>query len=317
VEKIGRVIKIWQERNIFEKNYLVGLQKTLEERGEASFKSQKQPKPSYVAEGNDEGPRSHADFKISDLSLRVSALQSAEERRELAEGVVSKGFQLTHEYVDELRKKLKDLKPDDDAPNRFLESVDKLREQVASVSAERSENAKLISATEKAMGFYTGQGRDARVVAKAYKNFGERVKQFPSRIDEKMESLPEPSPVPSPDVNAPSPNVSGGSSPRSVSDDECRVESVVKFTGGTASFLGSSTMQKLLEDVRRGKKDDADSHRSRIVRDFCYFLNVFFAFRLFEVLCMSLIAYLLNPLPPLNMSRLPILIITKHQCLFD
>jgi hypothetical protein len=61
----------------------------------------------------------------------------------------------------------------------------------------------LLTALEQAEGFYHNQRGEVKVVANAYRNFGNRIKSMKKKLDELVVTLP--SPMPSPDINAPSP----------------------------------------------------------------------------------------------------------------
>lgn len=61
----------------------------------------------------------------------------------------------------------------------------------------------LIAVLEQADAFYHNQRGEVKVVATAYREFGNRIKTMKRKLDELTKTLP--SPIPSPDVNAPSP----------------------------------------------------------------------------------------------------------------
>lgn len=61
----------------------------------------------------------------------------------------------------------------------------------------------LVAVLDQADAFYHNQRGEVKVVANAYKNFGNRIKTMKRKLDELTKTLP--SPIPSPDINAPSP----------------------------------------------------------------------------------------------------------------
>lgn len=71
------------------------------------------------------------------------------------------------------------------------------------LSAEMKARKTLLIALEQAEAFYHNQRSEVKVVANAYRNFGNRIRTMKRKVDELIEQLP--SPVPSPDINAPSP----------------------------------------------------------------------------------------------------------------
>lgn len=61
----------------------------------------------------------------------------------------------------------------------------------------------LIAVLEQADAFYHNQRGEVKVVATAYREFGNRIKTMKRKLDELTKTLP--SPIQSPDINAPSP----------------------------------------------------------------------------------------------------------------
>lgn len=83
------------------------------------------------------------------------------------------------------------------------ESLDKLQSYVKSLKAEIKARGIILTALDQAEAFYKTQRGEVKVVANAYKNFGNRIKNMKKKLDELVPTLP--SPIPSPDINAPSP----------------------------------------------------------------------------------------------------------------
>lgn len=79
----------------------------------------------------------------------------------------------------------------------------KLESYVKALTSEIKARSILISVLDQTMAFYHNQRGEVKVVANAYRNFGNRVKIMRRKVDELTKTLP--SPIPSPDINAPSP----------------------------------------------------------------------------------------------------------------
>lgn len=84
-----------------------------------------------------------------------------------------------------------------------LDRRTKLEQYIKTLSNEIKARTTLISTLDQADAFYHNQRGEVKVVANAYRNFGNRIKTMKRRLDELVKTLP--SPIPSPDINAPSP----------------------------------------------------------------------------------------------------------------
>lgn len=83
------------------------------------------------------------------------------------------------------------------------ETRSKLEHYVKALTAEIKARSILISVLDQSSSFYHNQRGEVKVVANAYRNFGNRIKAMKRKLEELTKNLP--SPIPSPDVNAPSP----------------------------------------------------------------------------------------------------------------
>lgn len=98
---------------------------------------------------------------------------------------------------------LKDRRHVEDVEKEIEESLGKLQSYVRSLKAEIKARGIILTALDQAEAFYKVQRGEVKVVANAYKNFGNRIKNMKKKLDELVPTLP--SPIPSPDINAPSP----------------------------------------------------------------------------------------------------------------
>lgn len=84
-----------------------------------------------------------------------------------------------------------------------LERRAKLEHYIKALTSEIKARNELITVLDQADAFYHNQRGEVKVVASAYRNFGNRIKTMKRKLEELSKTLP--SPIPSPDINAPSP----------------------------------------------------------------------------------------------------------------
>lgn len=91
----------------------------------------------------------------------------------------------------------------EDMEREMVDRRAKLEQYIKALGNEIKARTTLISVLDQADAFYHNQRGEVKVVANAYRNFGNRIKTMKRKLDEMIRSLP--SPIPSPDINAPSP----------------------------------------------------------------------------------------------------------------
>lgn len=96
----------------------------------------------------------------------------------------------------------------EEAEREMNEQRTKLEQYVKALTSEIKARSMLISVIDQADNFYHNQRNEVKVVVNAYKNFGKRIFTMKRKLDELSNSLP--SPIPSPDINAPSPGPADG-----------------------------------------------------------------------------------------------------------
>lgn len=79
----------------------------------------------------------------------------------------------------------------------------KLEQYIKTLSNEIKARSTLITVLDQADAFYHNQRGEVKVVATAYRNYGNSIKTMKRRLEDLTKTLP--SPIPSPDINAPSP----------------------------------------------------------------------------------------------------------------
>lgn len=117
----------------------------------------------------------------------------------------------------------------------------KLELYVKALSSEIKARSILIAVLDQADAFYHNQRGEVKVVANAYRNFGNRIKMMKKKLDELTKSLP--SPIPSPDINAPSPGPADNDFVLPGEKDFDQVGIVIKILfSGNLSRLSTSTI---------------------------------------------------------------------------
>lgn len=79
----------------------------------------------------------------------------------------------------------------------------KFEHYIKTLTNEIKARTALITVLDQADAFYHNQRGEVKVVATAYRNYGNSIKTMKRRLEELTKTLP--SPIPSPDINAPSP----------------------------------------------------------------------------------------------------------------
>lgn len=79
----------------------------------------------------------------------------------------------------------------------------KLEHYIKTLTNEIKARTALITVLDQADAFYHNQRGEVKVVATAYRNYGNSIKTMKRRLEDLTKTLP--SPIPSPDINAPSP----------------------------------------------------------------------------------------------------------------
>lgn len=97
---------------------------------------------------------------------------------------------LDRNHVEELEKEIIDRR-------------NKLEHYIKTLTNEIKARTTLITALDQADAFYHNQRGEVKVVATAYRNYGNSIKTMKRKLEELSKTLP--SPIPSPDINAPSP----------------------------------------------------------------------------------------------------------------
>ncbi|XP_065352401.1 uncharacterized protein LOC135947451 [Cloeon dipterum] len=184
---ITRIFKIWGERGVYDEAFIADLSNLLDCQKGVSSDTAK-----LVAE-----------FQPLRLVDKIRGCKILEDDTDLKLKHI-KDFPLDLTNADTLRSSLKDRRHGADLVTEVDQGMAKIQCYVASLKEEIKERGKLIEFLEQGDVFYEHQKGEAKIVVTAYKNFGIKVKKLKKSAEELLPTLA--SPVPSPDINAPSPS---------------------------------------------------------------------------------------------------------------
>uniref|UniRef100_A0A1Q3EWY2 Regulation of nuclear pre-mRNA domain-containing protein 2 n=1 Tax=Culex tarsalis TaxID=7177 RepID=A0A1Q3EWY2_CULTA len=222
--KILRIFKIWEQREIYNDEFLADLNGLLSATTSSSTAKKNQESASANAPSGGAtlatGPTRLAETKqavaaaaavtVVDIEdFQTASLVSTIKECVKNENDTDTTFKSLNKtpFVDvEAVKssiKGKDRKSVEDIEREIEENLVHYQSYVHSLKTELKSRRMLISLLEQAETFYHSQRGEVKVVANAYRNFGNRLKSMKKKLDELTTTLP--SPIPSPDINAPSP----------------------------------------------------------------------------------------------------------------
>ncbi|XP_043217422.1 proline-rich protein 12-like, partial [Amphibalanus amphitrite] len=199
---ITRILNIWDERGIFEPAFTSTLRNVVSNVTKADTKENAQ----ILSDFRGKNAQILHDFRTSDLINHVRQVETSEkETDQLLKAINDGEFHVSDTALDELRNNIKSRSQSKLFVSELEEGVRAVERYVSALDREIQQRAELIEQLERSEIFYETQRTDAKVVAVAYKNFSKRVRDVRRKLEELVPELPDVSPVPSPDVNAPSP----------------------------------------------------------------------------------------------------------------
>ncbi|KAH8262332.1 hypothetical protein KR038_005806 [Drosophila bunnanda] len=182
-DKILRIFKIWEQREIYNEEYLSDLSGLLN-----------------IA------PPKKSQIDVSDEFQNATLIAQMRECVELAESTDKSMKKLpkppTFE-IEVIKQQLKDKSHSGDIEKEVERCVAFINAYNKNLQNEIKSRKAVLVSLEAAKKFYEHQGKEVKVVASAYKSFGTRIKIVKRKLDETIPTLA--SPIPSPDINAPSP----------------------------------------------------------------------------------------------------------------
>lgn len=232
--KIMRIFKIWGERQVYNEEFLSDLNGLL---------SAALPKP----KPKDIDPD---DFQIQTI---VSSIKTCGKLQTDADRSLKSVNKL---QLPKLPGTFKDRSHCKEVTKQIDEDVRKHEKHLHNLKAEIKARTVLVAALQQADEFYQTQRGEVKVVANAYKNFGNRIKNLKKKLDELTSSLP--SPIPSPPANAPSPGP----------DADFELPNMQQFTGfssnGFVSYMEGGNLPFDPMDFNR-KTPSPHSHSIQVI----------------------------------------------------
>ncbi|XP_021701197.1 uncharacterized protein LOC5571655 isoform X4 [Aedes aegypti] len=220
--KILRIFKIWEQREIYNDEFLADLNGLLSatsaKKSDSSTSVTSTTAPATTGSQTvtlASGPsRLTEQTKSVVITLDVDDFQSASlvstikdcVKNETDTDTTFKSLNKTPLVdVEMVRNSIKgkERKRVEDIEHEIEENLVHYQSYVHSLKTEIKSRKLLLSLLEQADTFYHNQRGEVKVVVNAYRNFGNRLKSMKKKLDELTTTLP--SPMPSPDINAPSP----------------------------------------------------------------------------------------------------------------
>ncbi|KAH8041388.1 hypothetical protein HPB51_014669 [Rhipicephalus microplus] len=205
-KQVDRVFTIWAERSVFSSDFTKSLKEILHESKHSSshHRSSSKREESSDESGKPKNPeveRIILEFKPEKTIDKIKKIKKVEiETSTKLTNLTSRNMDVSS---SEVLRKFKDRTHGQQFQKDFDEATRCLEEYIKALEKEVAERNELIRMLEDAKVYYDSQNGEARIVASAYKNFGNRVKALKKKLEAKTKTLP--SPVPSPTPDAPSP----------------------------------------------------------------------------------------------------------------
>uniref|UniRef100_A0A2H8TWT7 Regulation of nuclear pre-mRNA domain-containing protein 2 n=2 Tax=Melanaphis sacchari TaxID=742174 RepID=A0A2H8TWT7_9HEMI len=224
--KILRIIKIWEERGVYDDSYLADLT------GLLTTPIQKLKLADPVQE-----------FQIHALAVKIRSCVKLEQITDLKmKNLREANLPLTNNEA--IQNMLKDRTRSHEFLNELNDGMSKIESYIKCLKRETIDRAQLIDALEVATSYYDEQNGEVKTVAQAYFNYTKRVKLLKSKLESLVGSMPTDSPMPSPDINAPSPSTS------SVSIEDLNVQNVNYDTVlNSDKYVTNSSMENSVNDA--------------------------------------------------------------------
>lgn len=224
--KILRIIKIWEERGVYDDSYLADLT------GLLTTPIQKLKLADPVQE-----------FQIHALAVKIRSCVKLEQITDLKmKHLREANLPLTNNEA--IQNMLKDRTRSHEFLNELSDGMTKIESYIKCLKRETIDRAQLIDALEVATSYYDEQNGEVKTVAQAYFNYTKRVKLLKSKLESIVGSMPTDSPMPSPDINAPSPSSS------SVSIEDINVHNINYDTVlNSDKYMINSSVENSINDA--------------------------------------------------------------------
>uniref|UniRef100_A0A674CMC0 Regulation of nuclear pre-mRNA domain-containing protein 2 n=1 Tax=Salmo trutta TaxID=8032 RepID=A0A674CMC0_SALTR len=259
MKSVDRILSIWEERSVYTEELIAELRASLvKEESPAALETPKVPV----------NPKAALQSKIVAEFVPQAFIDHLSKYHSSVEEVELKEKQLAAMRVDvcstEDLKRLKDKAGGKRHSKDFEDGSAKLKEFVAFLDRQIKGGSPLLNALGNADIFYEMQYKEVKIVANAYKTFANRVSHLKRKLDSLKATLPDldESPLPSPSMDAPSPN--GSESPfRGLADPESDLDGLAmddeaEITLGEAPSPLSSPGGSPKQGFTVGESDNRD-----------------------------------------------------------
>ncbi|XP_014246182.1 formin-like protein 20 isoform X2 [Cimex lectularius] len=170
--KILRLFKIWDDRNIYDESFLVDLS-------------------GLLTHGNKSNPRVDIeDYQPSILYSRLKSCKNLEKDTEYKLKIMNESS-MTISDIEGLQTTLKDRKASEDVVSDIDETMKKVTAYINALEAEVKERKGLLDLLDTGDQYYERDYGEAKIVVNAYKCFTNRVKGVKRKLEIKMEELEE------------------------------------------------------------------------------------------------------------------------------
>ncbi|XP_064840084.1 regulation of nuclear pre-mRNA domain-containing protein 2-like [Oncorhynchus masou masou] len=259
MKSVDRILSIWEERSVYKEELIAELRASLvKEESPAALETPKAPV----------NPKAALQSKIVAEFVPQAFIDHISKYHSSVEEVALKEKQLAAMRVDVCStkdlKRLKDKAGGKRHSKDFEDGSAKLKEFVAFLDRQIKGGSPLLNALGNADIFYEMQYKEVKIVANAYKTFANRVSHLKRKLDSLKATLPDldESPLPSPSMDAPSPN--GSESPfRGLADPESDLDGLAmddeaEITLGEAPSPLSSPGGSPKQGFTVGESDNRD-----------------------------------------------------------
>ncbi|XP_030239706.1 histone-lysine N-methyltransferase SETD1B isoform X1 [Drosophila navojoa] len=183
--KILRIFKIWEQREIYNEEFLSDLSGLLNIAPPKKAPASADPSNEYQN------------------ATLIAQVRECVELAETTDKSMKKLPKPPNFEIEAIKQQLKDKSHSGDIEKEVERCVAFINAYNKNLQNEIKSRKAVLESIEAAKKFYEHQGREVKVVASAYKSFGTRIKIVKRKLDEVIPTLS--SPIPSPDINAPSP----------------------------------------------------------------------------------------------------------------
>ncbi|EDW03393.1 uncharacterized protein LOC6562345 isoform X2 [Drosophila grimshawi] len=183
--KILRIFKIWEQREIYNEEFLSDLSGLLN-----------------IAPPKKAPPSTDPSSEYQNATL-IAQVRECVELADTTDKSMKKLPKPPTFELEAIKQQLKDKSHSGDIEKELERCVAFINAYNKNLQNEIKCRKSVLESIDAAKKFYEHQGREVKVVASAYKSFGTRIKIVKRKLDEVIPTLA--SPIPSPDINAPSP----------------------------------------------------------------------------------------------------------------